>query len=320
MSKPLVYAERMNVLNGEPGGGKTWVALLACAKAIRKGLHVIFIDFEDHAGSTVARLRALGCTDDQIRRYFHYVRPTSGMEPEHMEFLLGQIAVLPVALVVIDSIGELMAMQGVKPNDDDAVARLYRAIPRRLADAGPGVLMLDHVPKNNEHAPMFGIGSQRKKAAIDGAAYMVETVKAFSADTPGKVILRTAKDRNGNFVVGRVAAEIDVTPEGAGGLNLFIHPPEMATDGTHTRKTGIMRKVSDFLHNAPGGVASTARIESSVGSKNYLRGALKDMVDEGWLLAYAGDRGAVMYQLLHQFDELATPPTQRNAGAPEDEF
>ena len=317
MTTALAYPERMNALNGEPGGGKTWVALLACAQAIRKGLHVIFIDLEDHASSTVARLLALGCTRQQILEFFHYVRPGCAMEPEHMGFLLRMIAELDVQLVVIDSIGELMAMQGVKPNDDDAVARLYRAIPRRLADAGPGVLLLDHVPKNNEHAPLFGIGSQRKKAAIDGSAFMVETVKAFAAGTDGKLALRTAKDRNGNFVVGHVAAEITVTPDGDGGLSMVPRAPAMA--GSHQRQTTNMRRVSDWLQAAPDASGSRADIARGSGVHDrHLSVVLGDLVDEGWAIKYPGGRGkADRYCLVRPFDELEPTPNSGDSG---DEF
>ena len=231
-----------------------------------------------------------------------------------MEFLLRKIAELDVALVVIDSIGELMALQGVKPNDDDAVARLYRAIPRRLADAGPGVLLLDHVPKNNEHAPLFGIGSQRKKAAIDGSAFMVETVKPFAADTAGKLALRTAKDRNGNFVVGHVAAEITVTPED-GTLSLVMRAPEMARGGTHQRQTTNMRRVSDWLQASPDASGSRADIARGSGVHDrHLTVVLGDLVDEGWAAKYPGGRGkADRYCLIRPFDELEPTPNSSDS-------
>lgn len=322
MTSALCYPARVNVLAGEPGGGKTWVALHACAQAMRRGLHIIFIDLEDEYGSTLARLKALGATREQLMDLFHYSRPGSGVEAESLEYLEWQIRHLDVALVVIDSIGELMSMQGIKSsNDDDAVAMLYRAIPRRLADRGPAVLLLDHVPKSNEHAPLFSIGSQRKKAAVNGSMFMVETVKAFAADTAGRMVLRTAKDRNGNFVVGAVAAEIEVTPsDGGSRLELAVRRPEMASDGTHVRRTGIMRKVSDFLAGTPGAAASTNRIESAVGSKEYLRSTLKDMVDEGWLVTYEGERKAVMWALLQPFNEMLTPPSQGAEAVDNHEF
>lgn len=51
MSDALIYAGRINPLQGEPGGGKTWVALHACVEAITEGHHVMYIDLEDHPSS-----------------------------------------------------------------------------------------------------------------------------------------------------------------------------------------------------------------------------------------------------------------------------
>ena len=43
----LIYPGMINALNGQPGGGKTWVALHTCAEAIKQGLHVMFIGLKN---------------------------------------------------------------------------------------------------------------------------------------------------------------------------------------------------------------------------------------------------------------------------------
>lgn len=305
MSDALIYPSRINALNGEPGGGKTWVALQACAETIAGGGHVIFVDLEDHASSTVARMRALGASDEDIRERFHYVKPDRPLSPEAAEYLEGQIRELGVVLVVIDSVGELMSIQSVKPNDDDAVAGLYRAVPRRLAALGPGVLLIDHVPKNNSDSPLYAIGSQRKRAAIDGASYMVATVKGFAAGSDGLLKLITAKDRLGNFVTGRDAALVTVTstPDGSR-LTLTVSPPEGAPDGSF-RPTAVMERISDFLESLPSRSASTREIRESVGGKDHARvQALRKLVEEGWVETTSGAHGAVVYRLLKRFDRM----------------
>lgn len=307
----LIYPARINALNGEPGGGKTWVALHACVEAMNDGHHVMFIDLEDHPGSTVARLQALGCANDIILERFHYKRPGAPMTIESWARLERQIAKQSIALVVIDSIGELMSLQGIRSsNDDDEVAKIYRLIPRRIADLGPAVLLLDHVPKGQGDGPqMWAIGSQRKKAAIDGAAYMVETSKAFSADTPGRIILRTAKDRNGNFVVGSLAAEIEVSPsEGGGRLALDVRAPQMSSGAL--RQTSNMRKVSEFLEGQTDASANRSQIKAGAGVRpEHLSTVLEQLRSEGWVSHYSGGVGkADRYALIHPFSELATPP------------
>ena len=317
MTDALIYPGRLNALNGEPGGGKTWVALHTCAEALKAGHHALYIDLEDHPGSIVGRLKALGCSGDEILERFHYIQPGKAMSIKAMAYVEHQIRTLGVALVVIDSIGELASLQGTKDNDDE-MARLYRLIPRALAKLGPAVLLLDHVPKNKDTAaPLFGIGSQRKKAAIDGAAYMVETVKAFAADTPGKIVLRTAKDRNGNFVVGHVAAEIDLTPQSGGDrLLLDVHAPEMAGTGV-IRQTTNMGKVSRFLERL-GGPSSRRGIIQGAGIHQRNIGIVLDqMLDEGWIEVVRGGAGKPdSYTLRRPFDELSTPSNR----VAEDEF
>lgn len=307
----LCYENRLNALQGEPGGGKTWMALYACAEAIKEGEHVIFIDLEDHAGTTCGRMQALGCTEEAILAYFHYVRPSCGLDARHVGFLHRKIVELGVALVVIDSIGELMAMENVKPNDDDAVARLYRDILRPIADLGPGVILLDHVPKNNEHAPLYAIGSQRKKAAIDGAAFMVETVKPFSADRPGKLVLRTAKDRVGNFVVGAPAAEVEVVPSDGGRyVAMAVKAPEVTPDGS-TRRTGLMSRVSNFLAAQPARSANRSAIKAELKDSDYTSQVLETLLSEGWVTKREDGRSHI-YTLVHPFDPLADTPAAQN--------
>lgn len=307
-TEALIYPERVNALNGEPGGGKTWVALQACAETIAAGFHAILVDLEDHAPSTVARLRALGASDEDIRERFHYVKPDRPMSAEAIEYLEAKIIELEVVLVVIDSVGELMSLQGVKPNDDDAVAALYRAIPRRLAGLGPAVLLVDHVPKNNADTPLYAIGSQRKRAAIDGASFMVATVKAFAAGVDGTLKLVTAKDRLGNFVTGQAAALVNVTSsqDGASVAMAVTVPDAIAADGTF-RPTTVMGKISDFLASLGGGVASSAQVKDAVGGKDATRlAALRVLVDEGWIEAITGPRNALSYRMITPFDEMAS--------------
>lgn len=283
MTESMIYPKRVNAINGEPGGGKTWVALKSCAEAITVE-HVIFVDLEDHADTVVARLRALGASDEDIRERFHYVKPDRPMGPEAMEYLERQIVALGVGLVVIDSVGELMSLQGVKPNDDDAVAALYRAVPRRLARLGPAVLLIDHVPKNNADTPLYAIGSQRKRAAIDGASFMVATVKAFAAGHSGMLKLVTAKDRIGNFVTGTPAALVNVTSGGDGGsVVLDVTEPDLVADGT-VRQTGNMEKVSRYLEGLPGRRAKRSDIEKNAGvSSRHVTKVIDQLAAEGFV-------------------------------------
>ena len=310
MSDALIYAERINALNGESGSGKSWVALLTAVEVMQAGGHVVYVDLEDHPASIVARLRALGATDEQILDNLAYIRPEARFGERAAAYLADLVTSKNTALVVIDSIGELMALEGCKPNDDDAVALLYRRIPRMLAKLGPAVILVDHVPKDNERSPLYGIGSQRKRAAIDGASYMVEQVKAFSAARDGKIKLTTAKDRNGNYATGTVAAEIDVFAEGGDRLRLVVREPAgVSPDGTF-RPTGVMEKVSRFLERQqPAREANRNAIKDGTNSNKgaILTAALTALVSEGYATVRTEGQ-ATIYTFVRSFSELDPPP------------
>lgn len=254
MSQPdaLLYQGRINALSGESGSGKSWVAMQAAVEVMSDGGQVIYVDLEDHATSVIARFRDLGLPDEIIVRCLHYISPSQPLREESAEYVDRLIGEHAVELVVIDSVGELMALQGVKPNDDDAVAGLYRAIPRRWARLGPCVLLIDHVPKSNDRSPLYGIGSQRKRAAIDGAAYMVEQTSPFATGRSGQMRLLTAKDRNGWYPTGTTAAVIDV--EVGERLALTIRAPERRDEPAKTgsRPDAVMAAITAWLYRQPG--------------------------------------------------------------------
>lgn len=299
----LLYPGAVNALNGESGGGKSWIALAAAAQTIAAGGTVVFIDLEDTPASIVHRLRALGVADHHIRERFVYIRPDQPLGPEAALDLDQHAA--RADLIIIDSIGELMALQGVKPNDDDAVARFYRAIPRPLSRHGAAVLLIDHVPKNNENSPLYGIGSQRKRAAIDGASYMVQTIRTFAKGRPGAVKLVVAKDRHGTRATGTVAAIADIAGDDQA-ITIDLHEPDRLDDG-RTRPTHNMSRLADALRTH-GGAASVTELRGAGVRAADIPAALDALIVEGYVARIETDGKAARYRLDRPFDIDLTPP------------
>lgn len=313
MAEPeaLIYPGKINALNGESGSGKTWVALQAVAELVLADEFVIWVDLEDGPNTIITRLRTLGVPDPHITHYVIYLRPDRRAGVPALELVDTYIADHQPALIVIDSIGELISLQGCKPNDDDDVARLYRAIPRRWANLGPAVLLIDHVPKNSE-GTLYGIGSQRKRAAIDGASYMVETIRGFSASEPGRLKLVVAKDRHGTFTTGSVAAEVDMTPD-AGTLRIDVRAPEKAATGVGPRQTANMRRLCEWLHEQGGTVRSVRAIkDAKVLAEKKVDQVVKQASAEGWISVDDAVRGnPSTVRLVEMFDEDIAPPASR---------
>ena len=273
--RALLYRGRINALIGESGSGKSWVSQAAICQAISIGETVIVIDLEDHKGSYVARLLALGLTAEQVRNGLHYISPEQALSPRSGVYLAELVTSRNVGLVVIDSTGESMAIENVRPNDDDEVARWFRMLPRAIAGLGPAVLLLDHLPKASDAPAGFAIGSQRKRAAIDGAMYRVEVGVAPVKGKTGRLKLVCAKDRAGNWQHGTTVAEVTIV-DGPGCTNVALGTP-----GDPARPTVLMERISAYLEKAQ--AASRHQIGTEIkGKRDYLYKAIDVLISEGY--------------------------------------
>jgi hypothetical protein len=287
----VFYTGRMNALWGDSGSGKSWVALAACASEMNAGRGAVYIDLEDHPRSVINRLILLGVTTATIRGHFHYVHP----DLHWTEMAAAQLATLirsaHVGVVVVDSVGEAMAVDGAKPNDDDDVARWYRNVPRFLADLGCAVILIDHVPKSKEAAKGFAIGSQRKRAAIDGVAWMVESKVAPTRERDGHLVLETAKDRNGHYRNGGVEFDVEIANvAGKVRVDAKRHDPNQLP-------TVLMERVSRYLEEE--GPQSKNTIASNVqGKTEAVRRAVDELAKLGNVtITGNGGRGGVKFEL-----------------------
>lgn len=303
----MFYEGRTNMIFGEGGSGKTWVALQAVAEAIVTGRSVIYIDLEDTAAGLIARLLALGVTRDQLARHLLYVQPEQAWGPTAQAALAALCDRHDIALVVFDSTGEAMAADGVKGNDDDDVARWFTAGPKYLARRGPTVLVIDHIPKDNQHAPLDPIGSQRKKAAIDGACYRIDAPKPPTIDRDGLLVAVVSKDRHGHRQRGSKAIEIAVTHPHPGLVELAARAAtgtSTGPDGTF-RPTTVMERVSRFLEDNPG--QSGHAIESTVaGRAKVIREATRLLIVERYIEQDPTARG-FSYRSVRPFRADADP-------------
>lgn len=299
----LFYRGKVNGLAGESGAGKTWTLLHAAAGILDDGGHVLYIDHEDDAAGIVGRLLDLGVDPDAVRARFAYFNPSEKPTAGDMQALAGLVAELRPVLVVVDSTGEGLALEGANPNADEEVAAWFLRVPRRLAlvpyddQPGPAVVVLDHVVKSDDGG-LWPIGSQRKRAAISGAQYMQRTVKPFDKDTAGHAVLVCAKDRHGNYRTGQRVAELHVAP----GPVITLDAVEDAERLNGFRPTGYMERVSRALEDAgPLGLNGVRRAVS--GKRDHVTNALGVLVAEGFVTKAPGPRGAVLHTSVRPFRE-----------------
>jgi len=304
----LLYPGRVHSFSGEPGGGKTWLGLHHVAEVLADGGTAGMIDYEDTPAAIVARLVALGVDQVSIRERFHYVSPDGAVDRDTVERLVA----LALDLWLIDSVGEALAVEGLSPNADDEVAQWYRRLPRPLAAGGAAVELLDHVAKDRETRGSWAIGSQRKLAAIDGAAYVVDVVKAPTKDEDGQLKIKCAKDRHGTHRRSHVVAEVAIVNGEGDGVTVVVNRP---TD--NFRPTNLMERISTWMRKreleAPFSKnAITKDPGGPTGNKAALGAALGKLVEEKYVDLKRLSTGHE-YRLLRPYTEKDDPESDANA-------
>lgn len=317
-SRALFYPRRVNGIHGDSNAGKTWSALVCCAQEIRDGGTAVYVDLEDDAAGVVSRLLDMGADPDDILARFVYISPSDRLDATARGLLAGMLAERAPTLVVIDSTGEGLALDGANPNADEEVARWFRSMPRFIADRGPAVLVLDHMAKADDGA-LWPIGSQRKRAAIDGAQYAQRVVRPFSRDTAGAAVLICAKDRGGNYRAGQRVAELHVTPDGEGvRVELTAGHDDHAGPGGLFRPTVLMERVSRALELAREPLTFNDIAERVKGKRTGVRAATDVLVVEGHITTQAGARNATLHSLAKPYreaDDTGEPVEPRPTGS-----
>ena len=310
----LLYPGKVHGVHGIGGCGKTWLAAVALAERISRGQHVVLIDLEDTAATIVERLVVdLRVDPEAVLEFLHYIRPTEparhGTARLHATVLEHQ-----VTLVVLDSTGEALANDGVKQNEDHEVARWMRLVARSIADLGPAVLLLDHVPKSDEKT-LMPIGSQRKQAAMNGAIYSMQMAQPFSRDTAGWAKVVCGKDRQGTYTRERVVAELRLTPTGEGrtDVKLVAHKPSTNPDGSF-RPTTLMEKASRRLETANEPLSSN-KVVTGLGQKAAAITALDILVAEGYVKREHGPRSAQLHTTIKPYRQTDDTGNQSSGPA-----
>lgn len=298
----LFYRGQVNLIHADSGVGKGWVALMAAAQVLRAGSTVLMLDLEDVASSIVARLRQLGARDEEIAERFIYIRPAASFDRWAIEYLVQIVAERQPALVIIDSLGEAFGLEGIDENHDSEVGPWLRAVPRRLADvtygeqAGPAVLIVDHVTKLNDN-PLHPSGSKRKRAAVGGAAYWVQAPDPLSADKGGRLRLICAKDRHGTWKRGEHVADLVMTRDLTGAWVITLYSPLPTDDSARAKVATAINKAVTVLAELGKPTTQNSLTMAMEGRKETAIQAIRAAVDEGAIVVTEGPKGARILSL-----------------------
>jgi hypothetical protein len=207
----LFYRQAVNLLYGTDGCGKTLLMQKLIMQELEAGNEVMYLDAEEGSfRNMVLRLQQMG-VDPEWGDRLHYCNLDRPPSPPNRSMFVDMAK--RCSLVVIDSAGEFMGMYGKDATKDlETRSVLFEMFGRPLAAAGAAVVILDHIAKSSDGS--MPIGSIRKRAAIDGAAYYlaVDEGNEWSKTRGGFGNLTCTKDRNGTYFRGQHVARIQVFP------------------------------------------------------------------------------------------------------------
>ncbi|HEY3214481.1 MAG TPA: hypothetical protein VGL16_14900 [Actinomycetota bacterium] len=273
--RSLIYPGRPHVFYGESESLKSWAALEVCREVVAEGLTALYVDFEGSEPSFVERCRLVGVPDGMIGGALRYVRPSVPLTA------VGDAGVLARAewlfeveatsgVIVLDGVSECYALHGWEINKAEDAARFQRT----FAVEGPATVSIDHTAKE---AGRGVLGSQHKRAGLDGAEYEFRSRVRGGRGGESKAEVFVTKDRHGwvrewspsNGFVGNLWVRPDGVALEAGGFKDMLDPRDDRRDA-----------VVEFVRANPG--ASRRDVADGAGIGNTETGdALKDATAAG---------------------------------------
>ena len=313
--KHLLYPGAVHSIAGEPGSGKSWVAIVAAAQQLELGHPVLYIDHEDRPSAIVARLLAVGTARDAIAAHLRYVRPETALDASGWAHVAA--AAEGAHLAVIDGITEAMVLHGLETNSNDDAAAWLALLPNRLANLGCAVVQIDHVTKNTDTRGRYAIGAQHKLAGITGTAYKLVVSRPMARGSKGHAKLVIDKDKHGDVgPVGVTVADLHIdATDPHGGVAAWLDVPGMEHDEEgRFRPTVLMGRVADFVGHHPG--VTLRGIRSGVrGKASGIDQAVECLIREGYLRVEMGPNRVVNHHVVMAFGDGAVDVEEPGEGS-----
>lgn len=288
----LLYAGRVNEIHGEPGAGKSNIAIAIAKGLIDRGRTVLFIDPEDNLNGIGGRFLSFGTDRHQLLHELKYLHDP---DPEEILKAARWVKANPVDLVILDGLAEMLAAQGLSESEPADILPFFRRYVRPFTDAGAAVLITDHVTKDGESRGRWSRGSGAKLGRYDGAVFELKVRQPYSPGQPGSVILKVAKDRCGGVgPVGKTIAEISFAPGGNEGETLVS--VQQVSEDTFL-PTALMEKVVKYLKQHPDAGKRDLR---RLGRAQYVDAAIDALIQQKKLREIPGGSGkSTKFELLN---------------------
>jgi hypothetical protein len=191
------YRGQLHWVQGEPESGKSWLAILACLRAVMDGERAAYVDYETSAVRFLLRLQALGASWDAVIERMTYVQPVGSVR-DQAESLAALFA--GRAVVAVDACTAAMTAEGLNPDKAMEVDEWLDRLPRIAVREGAATFVVDHVVKSRDDRGRWATGSGHKLAASD-VAFSLSAVhlEPFGVGLRGRSWVHVAKDRDGGI-------------------------------------------------------------------------------------------------------------------------
>ena len=301
---PIFYAEQVNLVFGDPEGGKTWVCLWCAATELMSNpqARVLVLDLDHNgAAATVTRLLNLGVPKEVLAdlNRFRYIEPEDNRE---VRDIVEDMADWQPTIVLVDSLGELLPMFGSSSNSADDFTLVHTRVLKPLARTGAAVLLVDHLAKGSDSRTFGPGGTGAKRRAIGGVSLRVRVENAFTPGKGGSAFLSVNKDRHGGL--RRHCPTGDREPL-AGIFKLHAFADEVLEATIAAPKDGE-RAPADFAI----GAADPQRLETDVAALSELDPKPRSQRDVIERMKWGGSRAAEALRAWRSAQGVGTP----NAG------
>jgi hypothetical protein len=187
----LLYAEGVHLLSGDPGCGKTTIAMHMAAMAMTEERHVTWLDYESGERQTARRMQSMGIGAALADEFFHYA-PFPVKAEDHLDAVAER---WPNTAVVLDSFSKALASLGIDENDNSQVTQFTVKVVRACKERGLPVVVIDHITKAGQES-LYSRGAGAKLADAD-VHWRVLKTEEFNRSTSGLITLKQKKDREG---------------------------------------------------------------------------------------------------------------------------
>jgi hypothetical protein len=319
----LFYPGMVNEIHGESESGKSLIVQYLTAQEVHKGTRVLYIDLESDPTSLFARLKEFGATTEELRQHLTLTSYEQSHLTQQGKTHLEKMLETVWDLVIVDTVGESIALAGMDSNSNDDVTKWHRTLPRRFAALGACVVLVDHVGKGRGIDKRMANGAMSKRAKVQGSSYVVKVGKPLGKGIRGEIGLYVAKDRPGEIRGKCGKKERDETQEAARivfdstGTNIDVEILEPSTRIGEAdkpfRPTSLMEKASKALELSYDGLTQDALAKEIGGRRQYALEAVVLLIAENYVEVVEVS-GKKIHKSLTQYRQASDPLSDHYVG------